>query len=129
MYKIQPINIVQQKPTQHCEAIMFQLKINNFFKKRDVGALFSYTMPWVSAASKDQEHFWSSCPLIAKLYENSPFLLNQFSLYFYFMKLNTVIDKVVQMFISVYLVIISYDICIFLRIFYGPFEPYSTPQM
>ena len=51
-------------------------------------------------------------PLIAKLYENSPFLLNQFSLYFYFMKSNTVIDKVVQMFISVYLVIISYDICI-----------------
>ena len=29
-------NYIWQKPTQHCKAMIFQLKINNFFKRKGV---------------------------------------------------------------------------------------------
>ena len=45
------------------------------------------------------------------------------------MKSNIVIDKIVQMVISVYLIIISNNSIRFLSMFYGPFNPYNTPQM
>lgn len=45
------------------------------------------------------------------------------------MKSNIVTDKIEQMVISVYLVIISNNSIHFLSMFYGPFNPYSTPQM